>query len=79
MNPGNFKSRVTLLERSEPVRDEMRYWALDDLPVTRCAIPAYQTAYGHKAPTYKELTQGRKKGDAFADLTHEELLALASE
>lgn len=57
----------------------MRFLALDDLLVARCAIPAYQAGYGRKAPSYKELTRGRKKGDAFTDLTHEELLALASE
>lgn len=52
---------------------------LDDLFIVRVALPIYQTQYGKKAPTYKDLTRGRGKIDPYADYSEEELLWFASE
>ena len=38
-----------------------RYDALEDLMIINCALPTYRGAYGRKAPTYKKLTNHRRK------------------
>lgn len=38
-----------------------RYQRLEDLFIVHCALPAYRSAYGNKAPTYEELTANRHK------------------
>lgn len=58
---------------------ERRYYDLADLLISCCALPVYQMHMGKKAPKFKDLIRHRPKEDPYADLSHEELLALAKE
>ena len=58
---------------------QTRYDDWKNLLVACCALPVYQVHLRRKAPKFHDLVKQKKKHDDFADLTHEELLALASE
>lgn len=58
---------------------QQRHDDLEDLLIECCAMPVYQMHLGRKAPRFHDLVKRRKKRDEFADMSHDELLAFASE
>ena len=58
---------------------QQRHDDLEDLLIECCAMPVYQMHLGRKAPRFQDLVKRRKKRDEFADMSHDEMLAFASE
>ena len=58
---------------------QQRHDDLEDLLIECCAMPVYQMHLGRKAPRFHDLVKRRKKRDEFADMSHDELRAFASE
>lgn len=52
---------------------------IESLFIACCALPVYQVHWGRKAPKFHDLMKRDKKRDDYADMSHEELLAFASE